>query len=104
MCRPVQERDDAPVRPPAPDPRRQLPPDQYRQRQVQGLLLGLLGGLLFSALLRILIRVPGGGMIALPFLFLGGDFWRQRPFLAAFVLGFSIGGLLFLARPLLRTL
>lgn len=77
---------------------------EVRGRWVSGLLVGLAAGLAFSGLLAVLTRSSAGAVIFLPFLFLGGSAWRRRPFLAAFLLGFSLGGLAQLLRPLFRTL
>jgi predicted lipid-binding transport protein (Tim44 family) len=78
------------------------PPPPPRNRITQGLLAGLVTGLAFSWLLSALAESAGGAVIAVPILLLGGSIWRRRPFLAAFLLGFSIGALVPLLRPLGR--
>jgi len=60
-----------------------------------GLLLGLLVGTCFSLAMWSLSRTLGGLLVAVPLIVLGGGLRQARPWLAAFLLGFSLGALVY---------
>ncbi len=68
------------------------------------LLLGLLVGCAFSLAMWSLSRTLGGLFVAAPLILLGGGLRQARPGLAAFLLGFSLGALVYPAWLLVRFL
>lgn len=68
------------------------------------MLLGLLVGGSFSLVMWSLSRTLGGLFVAAPLIILGGAVRQARPWLAAFLLGFSLGALVYPAWLLVRFL